>query len=86
MPSKVLFGKKKFKYFIDYKDAKKMKPLCTFLSKMTAYRKDFDETKYIFFLIRDNELIEKHNENAIKKEFNSNPVYILIPESQIKIL
>ena len=24
--------------------------------------------------------------NAIKKEFNSNPVYILIPESQIKIL
>ena len=63
-----------------------MKPLCTFLSKMTAYRKDFDETKYIFFLIRDNELLEKHNENAIEKEFNSNPVYILIPENQIKIL
>ena len=41
-----------------------MKPLCTFLSKVTAYRKDFDETKYISFLIKDNELLEKHNENA----------------------
>ena len=50
--------------------------------KITAYRKDFDETKYIFFLIKDNELLKKYNEiwkkvsNAIKKEFDSNPVYI----------
>ena len=49
---------------------------------MTAYRKEFDETKYISFLIKDNELLEKYNENwakvsnAIKKEYDSNLVYI----------
>ena len=29
---------------------------------MTAYIKDFDETKYMSFLIRDDELLQKHNE------------------------
>ena len=28
---------------------------------MSAYRKYFDETKYISFLIKDDELSEKHN-------------------------
>ena len=51
--NKVPFGKKGFKYFIGYKDAKKNKPLCVFLPKMTAYRKDFDETNYVSFLIKD---------------------------------
>ena len=48
MSNKVPFGKRRFKYFIGYKDAKKIKPLCVLLPKMTAYRKDFDETKYIY--------------------------------------
>ena len=42
-------GKKAFKYFIGYKNAKKFKPLCIFLPKMSAFRKDFDETKYMSF-------------------------------------
>ena len=29
---------------------------------MSAYNKDFDETKYISFLIKDDELLEKYNE------------------------
>ena len=29
---------------------------------MSAYRRDFDETKYIGFLIKDDELLEKYNE------------------------
>ena len=29
---------------------------------MNAYRRDFDETKYIGFLIKDDELSEKYNE------------------------
>ena len=61
MSNKVPFGKKGFKYFIGYKHAKKIKPLCVYLPKMTAYREDFDETKYISFLIKDNELLEKYN-------------------------
>ena len=33
-----------------------------FLPKMSAFRKDFDETKYMSFLIKGDELIEKYNE------------------------
>ena len=28
---------------------------------MSAYRRDFDETKYISFLIKDDKLLEKYN-------------------------
>ena len=48
---------------------------------MSAYRKDSDETKYISFLIKDDELFEKYNEiwgkvkNSLKKEFDSEQVY-----------
>ena len=44
-----------------------------FLSKMTAYRKDFDETKHISFLIKGDELLQTYNEiwekvkNYVKK-------------------
>ena len=59
---KISFGKKGFKYFIDYKDAKKIRDLYIFLQKMAAYRSDFDETKYIYFLPEDHELLVKSNE------------------------
>ena len=48
---------------------------------MSAYRKDFDETKQISFLIKDDKLLEKYNEiiekvsKNIKKEFDTKPVY-----------
>ena len=48
---------------------------------MCAYRRGFDETKYISFLIKDDELLEKENEiwekvkNSIKKGFYIEPVY-----------
>ena len=29
---------------------------------MSAYRKDFDETKYKYFLKKDDKLLEKYNE------------------------
>ena len=79
--NKIPFGKKGFKYFIGYKDAKKVRPLCIFLPKRSVYRGEFDETKYMYFLIKDDELLEKYNEiwgkvrNKIKKEFDSEPVY-----------
>ena len=44
---------------------------------MSAYRKDFDETKYMFFFIKDGELLRKYNDisekvkNVINKEFDS---------------
>ena len=60
--NKVSFGKKRFKYFLGYKYAKRIGPLCIFLPKITVYRKSFDETKYISFLMKDHELLEKYNE------------------------
>ena len=47
---------------------------------MSAFWKDFDQTKYMSFLIKGDELIEKYNEvwekvkNIIKKEVDSEPV------------
>ena len=46
-----------------------------------AYRKDFDETKYMSFFIKDDELVGKYNEiwniviNNLKKEVDSGPVH-----------
>ena len=34
-------GKKGFEYCIGYKDAKKIRPLCIFLPKVSAYRRDW---------------------------------------------
>ena len=53
MFSKVSFGKKGFKYVIGYKGRKKVRPLCVILPKISAYRRDFDETKYMSFLKKD---------------------------------
>ena len=49
VPIGVLFGKIGFKYFIDYKNSKEIRPLCVMLPKMSAYRRNFDETKYMPF-------------------------------------
>ena len=43
----VSMGRKDFKYFICYEDAKQIRPLCIFLPRMSTYRRDFDETKSI---------------------------------------
>ena len=60
--NRISFGKKSFEYFIGYEnDFEKVMPLFVMLPKMSAYRKDFDETKYMSFLIKGDELLEKYN-------------------------
>ena len=54
------------KYFIGYKDAKIIRPLYIFLPKMSAYRRYFHETKYVF-LINNHELSEKYNNEIWQK-------------------
>ena len=53
---------------------------CIFLPAMSAYRTDFDETKYVSFFMKVDELLEYNKiwekaRNSIKKEFDSEPVY-----------
>ena len=55
--NKVSFGKKEFKYFIGHKNAQKTNPLCMFLPKMSAYRRGFEETEYVSFLMKDDKLL-----------------------------
>ena len=78
LSDKVSLGKKGFKYFIGYKDAKKNQTSMYISSKNEGILK----TKYVSFQIKNNELenLEKHNEiwektkNSIEKEFDSEPV------------
>ena len=80
--SKAFLVKKDYKYFFDYKvNYYEIKPLCRLLPKMSRYVKSFDETKYTYILINDDELRKKYNKiwdkvsNSIKKEFETKPVY-----------
>ena len=78
--NKISYGKNDFKYFIGYKDAKRIRPLCILLPKISAYRRNFDETKCVSFLTKDEKLLEKYNEiwkkvsSITKKEFDGNSV------------
>ena len=75
---KVSFVNNRFRYSLD---TKILKPLLIFLPKMSAYRRDFDKTKCMNFLIKDDKLLKKYNgiwEKVIKiicKVVDSNPVY-----------
>ena len=48
--SKISFRRKGFKYFAGQKDVKKIRPLSLHIPKISGYRRDFDETKYMSFL------------------------------------
>ena len=79
--NKVPYCKKGFIHFIEYEDDEKGVPLCVVLPKMSRYRKTFDETKYLSFLIKDNELLGKYNgiwdkvSYTIKEGFPSEPEF-----------
>ena len=60
---KISFGEKNYKYFIGYLyRGHKVKPLHIMLLKANAYVKSYDgQTKWMYFLIKDNGLLEKYN-------------------------
>ena len=60
----------------------KVKPLHIMLLKTSTHSKSYDgQTKWMYFLIKDDDLLKKYNtiwdkvSADIKKEFNSQPVY-----------
>ena len=52
--NKLPCSKQNLKYFIGCKDDKEIIPLCIFRPKLSVYRRGFDETKCIYFVIKDN--------------------------------
>ena len=75
------FVKKEYKYFIGYKNVKAIRPLSIFLPKMSIYRRDFNKTKCMSFLIKDENTLEKYDEisekvsNITSKKIYSEPVH-----------
>ena len=60
---KISFGEKNYKYFIgSFYNENKVKPLNIMLPKTSAYVKSYDGlTKWMYFLIEDDDLLEKYN-------------------------
>ena len=60
---KIASGKKKYKYFIGYLyNDYKVKPLQIMLPKTSAYVKGYHgQTKWMYFLIKNDELLGKYN-------------------------
>ena len=60
---------------------KKIIHVCICCPKINIFSRDFDKTKYIYFLIKEEKAFEKHNEiwekvsNISGKEFNNKLVY-----------
>ena len=81
--NKISFGGKNYKCFIGYLyNCNKVKLLNIMLPKTSAYVKRYDgQTKWMYFLIEDDDLLEKYNtiwdevSADIKREFDSEPVY-----------
>ena len=75
--------KKNYKYFIGYLyNDDKVKPLHIILPKSSAYVRSYDgQTKWMYFLIEDDDLLRKYNtiwdkvSTDMKKEFDSEPAY-----------
>ena len=61
--NKICSGEKSYKYFIVYSyNDHKIKPLHLMLPKTKAYAKSYDgQTKWMYFLIEDDDLLEKYN-------------------------
>ena len=60
--------KKNYKYFVGYLcDNYKIKPLNIMLPKAKAYVKSYNgQNKWIYFLIEDDNLLEKYNAICVK--------------------
>ena len=52
---KFLSGKKDFKYFLGFKE---IRASCIFLSEMIIYNRYSDQTKCIYFMIKDENIFD----------------------------
>ena len=80
--NKISFSEKNYKYFIDYLyNDHKVKQLHILLPKSSDYVKGYDrQTKWVSFLIEDDDLLEKYNSiwdkaSAGRKKEYVEPVY-----------
>ena len=71
--TKLPFGKRDFICFIGYKGDNKIRPLCIFFAKVSAYGINFDDFECMYFMIKEKKDFDKYMEilekvsNIIKK-------------------
>ena len=58
--NKFIFGKQDFKYFISYKDNRKIRPYWIFFPEMSIYKGYSDQAKCMYFMIKDEESFYKY--------------------------
>ena len=59
--NKLPFGKQGFKYFTGYKDTKKIDLYaCIFFPEISIYNRYFDQTKCMYFVIKDEKLFDHY--------------------------
>ena len=78
--NRISFGKNEFKYFIGYKDSKKLDLYVYFSQKWMQIEKTLMKLNMHLF-DKGNKLLEKYNEickkvtNSLKRKFNNKPIY-----------
>ena len=79
--NKFPFGKQNFKYYIGYRDSERIRYLCIFRPQMIIYKRNFDENRRIYFLMKEENVFIKYMEileqvsNIIKSEINTELTY-----------
>ena len=58
--NKFPFGKQDFKHFVGYKDNKEIRSLCMFFPEMSIYKRYFDKTKCMYFMMKDKKKFDKY--------------------------
>ena len=86
--NKISLGQNNYRHFIFYLyNGNKVKPLNIMLPKTSAYVKSYDgQTKWIYFLIKDGELLEKYNTICDKVSADVKKKNLIVSLSIIKII
>ena len=80
--NKFPFGKQDFKYFTGYKDNKEIRPLGIFFPEMSMHERYSDETKCMYFIIKDEKNFDEYMavwerlSNITKTKFNIEIMYL----------
>ena len=79
--NKFFFCKQDFKYFISYKDNKKIRCLWILVPEISIYKRYSDKTKCLYIMMKDEHFFHKYMKiwekvsNIIKNKFNSELIY-----------
>ena len=76
--NKLPFRRQDSKYFIGYKDDKELYLYAHSVQKMSKYRRDFEKTKCLYFIIKDNIFFIN------KKKFGLSKNHLKVKKSQNK--